>query len=175
MNCTNNTKTLHHAYAQPHKCKQKSFYSSICLALVILRVAKGEPLVFWSSLKKITSVETNLFVQLASSVFCSEPGCDQLYSMAIIYHPLGDKPGNPQKSTLQMQLQPAPVKLTLRRYAISKQIRPYKGNVSSISLLIMNFVTKPKSTSYKGRVILLTQGHLLQTSRIFPNQVLKFY
>lgn len=154
--CANNTKTFHHAYAQPLKCKQKSSYSSICLALVTWRVAKGRPLLFWSCLEKITSIETNLFEQLAGSVFCSEPGCDSHDSLPIIYHYFGDKPDNSPKPTLQMQLQPAPVNLPLCSCTSSKQIRPYKGNVYPMSMLVMSLVTKPKSTSYKGRVILLT-------------------
>lgn len=116
--CSNSTKTFHYAYAQPLKCK-RSPPTDQSAWLWWYEEWQREGL-FWSSLKKITPIETNLFEQLAGSVFCSEPGCDQHDSLAIICHPLGDKPDNSPKSTLQMQLQPAPVKLILCRYTISK-------------------------------------------------------
>lgn len=48
-----------------------------------IKSSKGRVSVVCSSLKKITYFETNLFVQLAGSVFCCEPGCDQHNSTAI--------------------------------------------------------------------------------------------
>lgn len=50
-----------------------------------IKRSKGRVCVAYSSLKKITYVETNLSVQLAGSVFCCEPGCDQHDSTAITY------------------------------------------------------------------------------------------